>query len=420
MVIVEPVTVVLARAGALLVWAWPRLLAWFLLGWGLRLAALRLAAEVGVHSALLGMLILPLAVLARLGSYIAMFLSLRDGLALDRLQPADDAAAKSVPSHAGEAFAAAVLPFFTLYTAVKFLEQDFEQYARWVLARVNVFSPDVRTGDPTDIGSGWLVLFIAATAFLLRFLLKRRAERLPWWTSVATVYLEALWVLLAVPKVWQALVHGLPQWLSRRRANTWLHGLWDAMLAHAGPLATALHWCGATIVALVPVVAMPIGWLTVAAVIYSRSLDDDDPAARARVVGRLRRGERMRKRWVRLHPVVRSRSRELIADLMARVQPLIDAVRMMARVGLAPMSVYVLAYAVVAAAPSWLFWMITRVVGPHPLPWWRVVDEPIDLLCQAVVEPVRIVLVAAAFAFCAHRFARAESAAGPARTVVRR
>lgn len=413
----EPVTVVVARAAKLLVWAWPRLLAWFLLGWVLRLAALRLAAEVGVHSALLGMLILPLAVLARLGSYIAMFLALRDGLALDRLRP-DDASEQAGTTRAGEVFAAAVLPFFTLYTAVKFLEQDFEQYARWVLARVNVFSADVRSGDPTDIGSGWLVLFVAATAFLLRFLLKRRAKKLPWWTSAVTVYLEALWVLLAVPKVWQALVHGLPAWLSQRRANTWLQGLWETLLTHAGPVAAALHWCGAAIVALVPVVALPIGWLTVAAVIYSRALDQDDPATRARVVGRLRRGDRLRKRWVRLHPVARNRSRELMADLMARVRPLVDAVRMMARAGLAPMSVYVLAYAVVAAAPSWLFWAITRVVGPHPLAWWRVVDEPIDLLCQAVVEPVRIVLVAAAFAFCVRRFARAGSADDAGRRAV--
>jgi hypothetical protein len=232
-----------------------------------------------------------------------------------------------------------------------------------------------------------------------------------------TVYLEALWVLLAVPKVWQALVHDLPAWLSRRRANAWLHGLWEALLAHAGPVATMLHWCGATIGALVPVVALPIGWLTVAAVIYSRALDQDDPATRARVVARLRRDERLRKRWVRLHPVARRRSRELMADLTARIRPLVDAVRMMSRAGLAPMSVYVLAYAVVAAAPSWLFWAITRVLGPHPLSWWRVIDEPIDLLCQALVEPVRIVLVAAAFAFCARQFARAESAGDSAQAV---
>lgn len=392
---------VVSRAGWLAAIAWPRLLAWFLLGWGLRLAALRLAALAAVHSPLWGLLILPLAVVARLGSYIAMFWVLRDALpGFRRLRVHDKAdLSDALLSRPREVFAVAILPFFTLYTAVKFLEQDYEQFARWALANTNPFD-QTSVHDPTDIGSGVFVIALIVGAFLLRFLLKRLGDRLPWWVSVATVYLEALWVLLAVPTVWLALVHGVPQWLSHRRATAWLH---DTVLTHVPGLEWTYHTVGALIGLLLPIVSQPIGWLAVAGVIYSRALISDTGVGSG-MLTQVRGGDRVRQRWERLHPVVRNRSQELVADLFERVKPLIDAGRLIAGAGLVPITLYVLAYTAVDVAPDWLFLAVNRIIGPHELDWWMAVNQPLVLVCRALVEPVRICVIAAAYDFCLRKY----------------
>ena len=96
--------------------SWPALLAWFLAGWTARLLILRFAGWVGNDLPLLGQLILPLAVIARLASYVAMFLVLRD--ALPNAGQSDAAAPReSFLRRWGTAISAAILPFFVIYAA---------------------------------------------------------------------------------------------------------------------------------------------------------------------------------------------------------------------------------------------------------------------------------------------------------------
>ena len=56
---------------------WPELLAWYLAGWAARLMLIQFAGWAGSTNSLIGLSLLPLAVLARLASYIGMFLVLR-------------------------------------------------------------------------------------------------------------------------------------------------------------------------------------------------------------------------------------------------------------------------------------------------------------------------------------------------------
>lgn len=393
-------TSVVNRAGWLAVVAWPRLLAWFLLGWGLRLLAIRLAAFAAVHEPIWGMLILPLAVLARLGSYIAMFWVLRDALpGYRRLRARGEAGLTTAPTSAGgEVFAVAVLPFFTLYTAVKFLQEDFEQYTRWALANTNPFD-QTTVQRPTEIGSGAVVVSLVVGAFLLRFLLKRLGERLPRWVSPVTLYLEALWVLLAVPVVWHGLVSEFPKWLSHRRAAVWFGGVRDTALSHAPAADWTYHAIGTAIGALIPVVSQPLAWLAVAGVIYSRAVTSDDPLG-TEFLSRVRGGDRAKQRWERLHPVVRARSQELASDIMGRFKPLVTAARLIAQAGMVPIALYVFAYTVIGAAPAWLFLAINRLLGPHEIAWWMAINQPLDLLCSAAAEPLRVCVIAAAYDYC--------------------
>lgn len=59
---------------------WPALTAWFLAGVLGNYLAIELAGFVGAYSSAFGMLLLPIAVLIRVISSVAMFLVLRDGL----------------------------------------------------------------------------------------------------------------------------------------------------------------------------------------------------------------------------------------------------------------------------------------------------------------------------------------------------
>src|SRR3546814_13520776 len=66
--------------GRLLAAHWPALMAWFLVGILGRYLAIEFAGFVGASTAIGGFLLLPLASLARLISFVAIFLVLRDGI----------------------------------------------------------------------------------------------------------------------------------------------------------------------------------------------------------------------------------------------------------------------------------------------------------------------------------------------------
>jgi hypothetical protein len=63
-----------------LVQCWPALLAWYLGGSLVRAGVITLAAPIGPQSALAALLLVPIAVLAKLVSYIGMFLVVRRAL----------------------------------------------------------------------------------------------------------------------------------------------------------------------------------------------------------------------------------------------------------------------------------------------------------------------------------------------------
>ena len=70
---------------------WPVLLALYLAGWLARYLVIEVAALVGTTDALTAFLIMPVAILARLASFIGMFLVLRPGMpAFDDLAKAGD------------------------------------------------------------------------------------------------------------------------------------------------------------------------------------------------------------------------------------------------------------------------------------------------------------------------------------------
>jgi hypothetical protein len=399
---------VLTRTLRLAATRWPPLLAWFLAGWILHFLAIRFAATVGAIDGFYGLLVLPVAVLARLGSYVAMLMVLRDALpAYSRIRERGsvtaDGRAPGEERGPADLAAAAILPFFTFYAAWKFLRADVQEYAVNALARINWFDP-ANERHLFDIGDGPLVFGVIVAAYLLRLLIKRNRDKLPVWTSIVATYLEALWIFLTIYKL-AALIPSVPSWVSSRQI---MHTISDAkasFFAQFEPVrvvweavTSPLLWVTGH---LSSVVLLPIAWLTIAGVVYGRALENPPPQNKTYVAAT--------NKWAAVPTPVRDRVGEITADFRGRWRPLLNAFRLILRAGLRPMAVFVLAYTALEAAQAWLFIAVKELIGPQPLSWWFGADEPIGFVVALVIEPLRICLLAAAYDFCLDQLDRRAS-----------
>lgn len=393
---------VFRRAGAIAGARWPALLTWFLLGWGLRFLAIRAAATLGAEEPLLGALVFPLAVLARLASYVAMFLAVRESLpAYTTIRATGsvlaDGRAPGEERSATDVAAAVILPFFTFYAAWQLLRDDVATYSLLTLQRIDFFAEGDAKG-PFEFGGGWAFLTVIGVAYLGRLAI-RHFSTLPRWFGVLGAYLEAVWILLAVYSL-SDLLPSLPRWIESRRVVVAAQEWRDRLFEQVEPLrvvwdvvATPVGWVFTDFIDLLVV---PVGWLMIAGVVYGRALADP-PKVENRLYAAAER------RWQRVPSVVRQRAAEVGEDLRARWRPLLNSMRLIMRAGAVPMAVFVLAYTVVDVGREWLFMGISEVIGPHPLPWWQAFQEPIGFVVDLTIEPLLICLVAAAYDFCLER-----------------
>jgi hypothetical protein len=389
----------IVMAGRLLAAHWPALLAWFLAGALGRYVLLELAGYVGGYTALGGILILPLAILAKLVSVVAMFLVLRDGmLRLSVIAPPPTERRARLEAFR-DALLSAILPFMAVYAALGFLRQDVAtyldtalqvQFGRNLAAIVDQTTVDT-SGTVTELGWQPWTIAVVVLAFAGRWAWKRWQARLPRWTAVGATYLEALWVFLAVYFVSDAL--GLVTgWIDSRQAIAWLGearaaiGDWFAPLGWAWD---AIGWLPGQIGA---VILVPLAWLTVAGVIYGQAVAPQGVQWRGELV------TRTRTRYGLVPERLRRRLNDLGAGVGSRFRPIWRALVLMWRSGPILIGGYVLAYVVLILGQQWLQFGLMRVIGPHELGgFWLVVVTPLTMVVAMIVETLRTVLVASTY-----------------------
>jgi hypothetical protein len=382
---------------------WPALVAWFLAGWLARYLLIELAAFFGASSALAGLLIMPLAILARLGSYIAMFLVLRD--AMPAFQSVggkgDDAIDRTTPSgrrqRVAEIFLVSILPFFAFYAAWKLLAQDTQQYAQAALANINPFAAGpAPTANVLDLQLDVATVAVIVVAFAGRFLLKRYSAKLPKWTNLIAVYLEAVWVYLTVLLI-STYTAQFQEWVATRAATQWYESVKAAVFSVFAPLGWAWNGVEWAVNEAGALVLLPLAWLTLAGIVYGRALAQ--PTLGYRPSHRLYTG--VRERLAALPGGVVRRAKDVGNDLTGRWRPLANAFLLIWRAGVVPMGVFVLAYTVLEAASTWLLLAGVRLIGPHDLHgWWMNFDDILVFVVNLVLEPLRVALIAAAYDFC--------------------
>lgn len=364
---------------------WPTLLAWFLAGWVARVLLLRLAAAVGTDDAVWGLLLLPLAVLARLVSYVAIFLVVRDALQ-PRVEDPEKTRARALArlrrrvGRIGSSLVESILPFFIIYAAWAIIDQDIVAYGRTALD-----VDQYRADDALTVSFGWLAVSMVVLALGLRLLLERYAARLGRWTDAALVYLEAVWVLVTV-LVARTLLAGVPEWLGSRRMVAW-------GLDRVADLRASFAWVDGLVDGLGPawsvlsdVVLLPLAWLALAGVVFAASLAQRDPHHVSRVRARY---AALPSRWQRALAF-------LTRGVLERWEPVHRVGTLAWRAGPLPVAAYLLAFAAVTALPRWLELGVAHVLGPHERTWWQGVTGLVDLGLNVLVVPLQLAVVAIA------------------------
>ncbi|WEO75793.1 hypothetical protein BJQ94_10385 [Cryobacterium sp. SO2] len=399
---------------------WPVLLALYLAGWLARYLVIEVAAVAGTTDALAAFLIMPVAILTRLASFIGMFLVLRAGMpAFGELAANGDDAIDRTGDSAGpsrrniqDLFLASILPFFAFYAAWQFLQEDTLQYAASALAKINPFADVDTSAGVLNLQLSWASAAAIAVAFTGRYLLKRYSARLPRWTPILTVYLEAVWVYLTLFLISNYRAD-LASWVASRAATHWVADLRGTLGEFFAPLGLAWDAVAWAIGEAGALVLLPVAWLALAGIVYGRALSSTPLVLR---VPQSRYADRVRTGYARVPAAVSRRVADVGSDFVSRWKPLANALTLIWRAGVVPMGIFVLAYTVLEASGAWLSFGATRLIGAHDLEtWWMNVDGVLNFGIEVLLEPLRICLIAAGYDYCLRRLGeRRLAAAAPA------
>ncbi|MFC4137682.1 MULTISPECIES: hypothetical protein [unclassified Microbacterium] len=386
---------ILSSTGRVLWRHWPALLAWYLAGVLVQYGIVELSGWIGARSATIGLLILPIGILARLIAFVAMFLVLRDGLrSLQAIAPLPESAAARRNTLL-TALLASILPFFAVYLGQGMLRDDVAAYTaralevRDILRKTGVELAE--TDNATNVGLTIWTGVIIVIAFSARWAWSRWSAKLPRSLAVLAVYFEVVWVFFSALVV-SDLVDGVNSWIDHRAAMVWLG---DAR-AWLGEHVLALVWVSDAIGWLLaqagPILLAPLVWLTIAGVIYGQAIVAEKLQVEHRLLTRLRR------QAARVPNPVMRRLQDLGDELSSRFKPIGRALLLMWRAGPVIISSYALMYVAVLALQSYLRFWVTRLVGPHDLlSFWMVFDTAILLIPVLIIEPLRVALAAGAY-----------------------
>lgn len=416
----------LRRTGFLWWRCWPRLIGIWLAGWLVRHWLIKLAVYVGVHfGGFWGDLVMPLAVVARLATYILMYLVLRS--------ESDLTGEASGPWYRGFVgiLLKAILPVFVLFAAWRLILADYSSYVG--LLNIDLYyamdaglSPD-KTLEQTKeymTPSDWRAYLAILLAFLARGALTKYSEKLPSWTQLVAVYLQALWVVLLLNAASNRLV-GSPRWISERKIIVWYTERKQHVLTYLSSFGEVWKWISDAVGPMVLAVLLAVTWIAIVGAVYSvrpdttwagvsRAAFGEQQGARVTDVAS-RTGIAARARWQRLPRLVQTRGNEIFRNLLGVADQLGDTLRLTLHSGpitfcffvFAFMGTVVLdpngAYFNVYVTDGYMWRAIATLLGPHEWMWWASYRESIRTAIAALIDPLRTCLVVAIYWHCVER-----------------
>ena len=314
---------------------WPQLAALYLLGLLGRRGAIELAAWVGWDNDLWASLIMPFAGLARLGSYVGMFLVLRSAIPVLAALPRRSARRIDV-------FSNVIVPFFAIYLAWQLFAEDwlaFEVAALGYRMGANMSSPEPTELHPDVLPGGTVTAVLIFAALVVRYVLGRFKDHLPGWMIAVRVYVDALWVFLTVSFAASRDVKILvkpTEWLAERRIVVWFNDTRAELFSHFHPLETAWDTAMMVLRTVFGGATLPLLWLAVAGIIYGVSMPDWRGAARRVAGGRADKvfdrtaaaEKRVRARWSGISQSRRDEIREWARARLGNYGTIVDSARL--------------------------------------------------------------------------------------------
>ncbi len=312
--------------------------------------------------------------------------------------------------------AVTLLPFLGIYAVFGTVQQA----AQDVVIEGFVITGDVFTNvlaklDPRTPRDAWIVVAVGVGAYVARRLVDLAYER----TGIRVLgfgaaLLEGFFMLTLILSG-SRLIGNVTTWLQNRQFMDWLDAVHDGAAAVARlvridlPAVITFVWHWLVEVGwpkLLDVVAQPVLWLAVAALVFGSGVltvadiwrRGEPPTVvagsrrrTARVLGReLSQASGLRRAYLELQEA-------FFSDVDDKYLPTWQSLRLIVRTGTTFLGAYVLAYAAVTAGTTLLQRGIRLVVGGGSLELWTFAGPIVELVVVLVAEPLRLALLGVAF-----------------------
>ncbi|HJV15607.1 MAG TPA: hypothetical protein VJ625_17105 [Propionibacteriaceae bacterium] len=422
----------------------PTIMGVYLLGWLGSELTLRVAVIAGDISPWLALVLFAFNFVCVLAAAIVILSLAGRELGIKQMLPADEREVDDRDTSLSRLLAITLLPFLGMYAAFGQVEEAAQRLVTQQWVRYGFLS-DQHTvlGALYDLATQHLLWLIAllfgiyVVRRVLDFVAERTGLRI---LDLLVVLIESFFMLLLIVggiRVFQTF----QVWLENRVLMQWLAEVKNTLarffaifkidLPEILTLVTAFLTEEVWPVVL-DVIAQPMLWLAVAALVFgSRVLSLAElwrkgrPYA-ARIPGATAFARYREKReFRRLGPppkgirLAAARFQEaFFGDINDKYLPALHSLRLVFRAGPIFLGSYIFIYNVVIIAKNYLEALLNWIVGGHEGPFWVRWEPVLNLIQDALVEPVRLCLLAVAFRRCLELFAMRANAlpdrAGPA------
>jgi hypothetical protein len=407
----------------------PMIMGVYLLGWLGTELTVRVAVIAGDISPWLALVLFAFSFVWTLVAAILILTLAGRELGIRQLLPEDEREVDDRDTSLTRLIAITLLPFLGMYAAFGQVQQAANRLVTQQWVRYGFLS-DQQTvlGALYDLASkhlGWLIALIVGIYLSRRFLdyvADRTGLRI---LRLVVVLIESFFMLMVIMggiRVFQTF----QVWLRNRAVLQWLVEIQNAIarlvminvpeiVSRAWALVTDQIWP-----LVVDVLAQPLLWLAVAALVFgSRVLSlaelwrKGQPYA-TRIPGATAFARYREKRaFRRIGPAPRgvrlaaSRVQEaFFGDIDDKYLPALHSFRLVLRAGPIFLGCYVFMYNLVIIAQNYLERLLHLIVGGHEGQFWVRWEPVFDLVQDAVVEPIRLCLLAVAFRRCLEIFAQ--------------
>ena len=409
----------------------PVILGVYVLGWLGNELTLRIAVILGDVSPWLALILFAFSFVCTLTAAIVILTLAGREFGIRQLLPEDEREIDDRDTSLTRLLLITLLPFLAMYAAFGEVRKAADRLVVQQFVRYGALG-DQQTvlGALYDLATNhllWMLTFIVGIYVLRRvldFVAERTGLRI---VGLVVVLIETFFMLLLIMggiRVFQTF----RLWLRDRAVMQWLTEVRDALgrffaifridlpeiLSNAWGLFSEQIWP-----VLIDVVAQPLFWLAVAALVFgSRVLSlaelwrKGQPYA-ARVPGATAFARYRDKRaFRRVGPpskgirLAAARIQEaFFGDIDDKYLPALHALRLVVRAGPIFLGSYIFLFNLVSIAQNYLGILIDLIIGGHPGMFWVRWDPLIALMSNSLIEPIRLCLLAVAFRRCLELFA---------------